>query len=70
MTQIWNDPKETNPPSGVSILIKMADGSVHEGHFIKNANKYVRDVNRYRVYKFGKKTFGKEELNGWREMPI
>jgi len=63
---IWN---EGYPVSGKSVLLKLSDGSVHEGHFIKNANKYVRNVNRYKVYKFGNKTIDSSEVVAWTEIP-
>ena len=65
----WNNPSHTPPPSGISILVKMLDGSVHEGHYIKNASKYVKNVNRFRIYKLGNKTHGTEEISGWAAMP-
>ena len=64
----WYNPRLTPPPSGVSILLELADGEVHEGHFIKNANKYHKNVNRYRVYKTGK-TVAREAVTRWRYMP-
>lgn len=42
--------------------------AVHEGHYIKHGNKYVKNVNRYRVYKTGK-TVGPEEVKGWCALP-
>ena len=60
---------ESYPPSGVSVLLKLKSGEVHEGHFIKNANKFVKNVNRYRIYKFDKKTIDESEVVGWAEMP-
>ncbi len=68
MNDIWYRPELTPPPHGQSILLKMADGSVHEGHFIKHANKYVKNVNRFRVYKTGK-TVPMDEVAEWRNMP-
>lgn len=65
----WHDLKQVPPASGVSVLLKLRDGSVHEGHFIKNANKYVKDVNRFRVYKLGNKTLEMDQIDKWAELP-
>ena len=65
----WLNPILIPPPSGESVLIRMKNGEVHEGHYIKNANKYVKNVDRFRVYKLGKKTIPLDEVKEWRRMP-
>ena len=52
-------PKQAKP-----VLIVLADGSVHEGHYLKNANKYEKNVNRWRIYKTGK-TVEDKEVVAW-----
>lgn len=42
------------PKQGKPVLILLADGSIHEGHWLKNANRYEQNVNRWRIYKTGK----------------
>lgn len=50
----WRTTKEEMPRADVHLMLELVDGSVHEGHFIKHGNKYVKNVNRFRVYKTGK----------------
>ena len=52
------------PRQGKPVLILLADGSIHEGHYLKNANYRVRDINRWRIYKTGK-TVPDEEVLAW-----
>ena len=58
------------PQSGKAVLVVLKDGTIHEGHYIKNANKYVQNVDRWRVYRLGKKTISPDEVAGWIEMPV
>ena len=67
---IWYNPADVPPPHGKEILLRMRNGAVHEGHFIKDANRYVRGVNRYRVYKLGRKTVEADEVTEWAKMPV
>lgn len=61
----WRSPKDY-PKSGETIKVLMPDDSVHIGHFIKDANLYVRNVNRYRLHDIGsKKTFKPSDIKGW-----
>ena len=52
------------PKQGKPVLILLADGSIHEGHWLKNANRYERNVNRWRIYKTGK-TVPDSEVIAW-----
>ena len=69
----WHNPKtkkkEDQPRSGVPILLLLNSGEVHEGHFIKNANRYQMNTNRYRIYKTGK-TVEFDEVQMWANMPV
>jgi len=60
----WHNPKDY-PISGKTIVIRFKDESEHEGHFIKNANKWVTNVNRYRTHDLGRQTFEPNEIAGW-----
>ena len=42
------------PKQGKPVLIILTDGSMHEGHWLKNANYREKNVNRWRIYKTGK----------------
>lgn len=66
---IWYKPEVTTPPHGQSILLKFKDGCVHEGHFIQHGNRYVKNVNRFKVYKYGNKTIAMDDVVGWQRMP-
>ena len=62
----WHDPRNDEPPSGVPILFRLQNGSVLEGHYIKNANKYVKNVNRFRIHKSGR-TVPILDVKAWTE---
>jgi hypothetical protein len=38
----------TKPPSTKNILFRTSDGKLHNGFFLKDANRYVRGVNRWK----------------------
>lgn len=42
------------PRQGKPVLIILKDGSMHEGHWLKNANYKEKNVRRWRIYKTGK----------------
>ena len=42
------------PRQGKPVLIILKDGSIHEGHWLKNANYKEKNVRRWRIYKTGK----------------
>lgn len=66
----WINVHDELPRSGKSVLLKLADGQVHEGHFILNANKYQMNIRRWRIYKPGyKKTVEFDFVQAWRELP-
>lgn len=52
------------PKQKVPVLIILTNGSVHEGHWLKDINKYKMNVNRWRIYKTGK-TISDEEVLAW-----
>lgn len=65
---IWHEVKKERPPSGRDVLLVLNDGSVHEGRYLKNANQYVRDVDKFKIYKQGK-YIDSSEVIMWREIP-
>ncbi len=38
----------TKPPSTKPVEFKTIDGKIHRGFFLRDANKYVRGVNRWK----------------------
>ena len=52
------------PDQKVPVLIILNNGEVREGHWLKDINKYERNVNRWRIYKTGK-TVPDEEVVAW-----
>ncbi len=52
------------PKHAKRVLIILLGGEIHEGHFLKHINKYVRDVNQWKIYKTGK-TVPDEEVLAW-----
>lgn len=68
---MWIDINTKLPNNGESVLLKLQDGQVHEGHFIVNATKYQMNVNRWRIYKpTYKKTIAFEEVIAWQYLPV
>ena len=55
------------PKQAERVLIILANGEVHEGHFLKNANYKEKNINRWRIYKTGK-TVADEEVLAWIRM--
>lgn len=55
------------PISGVAVIIKLKNGEIHEGHYIKNANYKEKNVNRWRLYANNSKgkTVPDEEVEDW-----
>ena len=64
----WHEVKKERPPQGKDVLLVLNDGSVHEGRYLKNANKYVRNVDRFKIYKADKYVESSEVIM-WREIP-
>lgn len=52
------------PKQGEPVLIILEDGSMHEGHWLKNANYREKNVNRWRIYKT-RKTVPDEDVKAW-----
>lgn len=52
------------PRQGKPVLIMLKDGSIHEGHWLKNANYKEKNVRRWRIYKTGK-TVPDSEVLAW-----
>lgn len=55
------------PKQAERVLIILANGEIHEGHFLKNANYKEKNINRWRIYKTGK-TVADEEVIAWIRM--
>ena len=65
---IWTDVNDKLPNSGKAVLLRTKEGEFHEGHFLKNANYRVRNVNRWKIYKQNK-YFDFNKVVEWAEMP-
>lgn len=52
------------PVQAKRVLMVMEDGSVQEGHYLKNANKYEQNINRWRIYKTGR-TVEDKQVVAW-----
>ena len=55
------------PKQLVPVLMILEDGSVEEGHWLKDINKYERNVNRWRIYRT-RKTVPDNEVIAWVDM--
>lgn len=66
---VWHEVKKELPPQGKDVLLLLNDGTVHEGRFLKNANKYVKDVNKFMVYREDKYV-DMGDIIFWRDMPL
>lgn len=53
-----------NPPSTKRVIFWTKDGVKHKGFFLKDANKYVRNVNRWKDEYVGK-WFDNAEVTCW-----
>lgn len=63
----WNN-NVIKPKEKVPVLICLANGEIHEGHYIKDINKYRRNVNVWRIFKTGK-CVQDEDVIMWANMP-
>ena len=52
------------PPSTKHVTFRTSDGVIHNGFYLKDANKYVRDVNRWKDTESGK-WFDNDEVVEW-----
>ena len=52
------------PPSPKHVRFRTSDGVIHNGFYLKDANKYVRDVNRWKDTESGK-WFDNDEVVEW-----
>lgn len=66
---MWHLTKLELPENGRDVLIKLNNGEVHEGRFIKDINKYHMNINRFKIYKTGK-TVHMDDVDMWKDMPI
>lgn len=58
---------DSKPRQGVDVLLKMKDGQIHEGRWLRNANKWEQNVRRWRIYKFDKYV-DEDEVKEWKEL--
>lgn len=65
---MWHDTKFELPKQNEDVLLLISDGTVHEGMFLKNANKYHKNINRWKIYK-RRKTLAFDEVIMWRYLP-
>ena len=49
-----HDARTSKPPQGVEVILFLADGSRHAGHWLEHANKYQRNTRKWKIYKTGK----------------
>ena len=64
---MWINVNDKLPNNGESVMLKLTDGEIHEGHFVNSASKYHPNVNRWKVYKpTYKKTVAFEEVIAWK----
>lgn len=52
------------PKQKIPVFIILTNGEIYEDHWLKDINKYERNVNRWRIYKTGK-TVADEEVLAW-----
>ena len=46
---------KTKPPQEKAVIILLKNGEIHEGHYLKNANYRVTNINSWRIYENNKK---------------
>lgn len=55
MGETWEiNSKDNKPPQFREVLIELKGGEIVKAYFLKNINKYVRGVNRWRLIGNGK----------------
>lgn len=65
---MWHNVSQELPKSCESVLCYLENGEVHEGMFLKNANKYHKNINRWKIYKY-KKTLPIDAVKMWKDLP-
>lgn len=55
------------PKHGMPVLIILTNGEIHEGHWLKDINKFERGVNRWRIYRTGR-TVPDPDVLAWVDM--
>lgn len=63
----WKDASKEKPAQGIDVLMWLEDGSIHEGRFLKNANKYHMAVNKWKIYKLNR-YIDEHEVIAWCEI--
>lgn len=58
---------DSKPRQGVDVLLRMKDGQIHEGRWLRNANKWEQNVRRWRIYKLNKYV-DEDEVKEWKEL--
>lgn len=56
----------THPPSTERVLFRIKNGGWHEGFFLKDANRYVRNVNRWKDTN-SKRWYEDSDVLEWRQ---
>ena len=60
--------EKEHPPSASPIRFRTSDGIQQLGFFIKDINKYVRNVNRWKDVDSGK-WYDDRDVIGWEDIP-
>lgn len=60
----WHNAANEKPAQGENVLLLLVGGIIHEGRWLKNANKYVMGVNRWYIYPL-KKYVDESHVIGW-----
>lgn len=53
------------PAQGTDVLLRLKTGEIHEGRWLRNANKFQQNVRRWKIYKTDKYV-GEDEVTEWK----
>lgn len=56
---------EAKPVQRQDVLLRLKTGEIHEGRWLRNANKYHQNVRKWKVYKINK-YIDEDEIEEWR----
>lgn len=63
----WHDASKDKPYQGKEVILLLDNGEQHAGFWLEHANKYTRNVRKWKVY-FGNHLYDEDRVVAWREL--
>ena len=63
----WHDARTEKPPQGKEVILWLDTGEQHVGFWLLHANKYVRNVRKWKIY-HGNHLVEEDKVIGWRNL--